>query len=584
MTEKIRSVSIIRSRENEELFRNRADRITELFAARIETRSSISFEAETPDLVLEIRADASVEGQGYRISGEGNRITVSASTSEGLLAGLGKFLHTTVYCKDGICPSGWRGTSVPTSLLRGIQLDTHFCNYYHMAPAEELKEYVYDLAFQGVNVLDIVFPLIDLLGWEDPEIGHITGQIRAIYEAASETGLSVGLEIVPNQDFVNQRKEFAASPNVEVIRKRGNNGHNMCPNKPGALRYITDTYSRVVKHLHNNGIVLDYLCFWPYDEGGCGCELCRPWGANGFLKAGKAILDEVRKDFPQMKAILSTWLFDAQQDEGEWSGIAERFSEKENCWPEYILADNHTDFPQYPLTHPIPGNLPLINYPEISMWALYPWGGYGANPLPKRFERLWKQVKHIAKGGIAYSEGIFDDVNKMVVSQFYWNADTTADNSLHEYVNYWVGADVCEDVCEAINIIEDNHVKTAVGIGKVVARDCNTHATTPEIHAAALHAWELMRKADAKLPKWAAEGWRWRILYLRAMFDELRFRRALEQMDHLAENATWTEVLRGSEEAREGMRELVRIYHSNMDYDDTIHPMYHHVRPALDEI
>lgn len=578
----IKSLMIKRNKSSELPFNGRTDRIIELFFERIKKRSSVSFCESEPDLELEILADESVPGQGFSISGDNRKMKILASSTEGLLGGLGHFLYTTKYYEDGICPTSFRGTSVPTSSLRGIQLDTHFCNYYHMAPARELMEYVFDLAFQGVNCLDVVFPLIDLLGWDDPEIDHITAQIKAICDAAEDIGISVGLEIVPNQDFVVPRSEFKASPNVEGVRKRGNNGNNMCPNKPGALKYIVDTYSHVVHFLHESGIDLDYICFWPYDEGGCGCEKCRPWGANGFLKAAKAIIDEVHKDFPAMKVILSTWLFDTPDDEGEWSGLAEKL--ENNGWVDYILADSHTDFPKYPLNHAIPGNLPLINYPEISMWALYPWGGYGANPLPKRFERLWRQVSHIAKGGIAYSEGIFDDINKMIVSRFYWNNETTAENSLREYVNYWAGPDVCDIVCEAINIIEDNHVKTAVGEGKVVAKDCNTHATTPEIYEDAMHAWELMQKANSMLPKWAADSWRWRILYLRAMFDELRFRRALEQMDHLAANATWTEVLHGSDEAKEGMRELIKIYHSNMDYDDSIHPMYHHVRPALDEL
>lgn len=64
----------------------------------------------------------------------------------------------------------------------------------------------------------------------------------------------------------------------------------------------------------------------------------------------------------------------------------------------------------------------------------------------------------------------------------------------------------------------------------------------------------------------------------------LRFRRALEQRASLTEQTSWIDVLRGSAEAKAAIEELVRIYHSNMDYDDTIHPMYRCVRPALKEI
>ena len=72
------------------------------------------------------------------------------------------------------------------------------------------------------------------------------------------------------------------------------------------------------------------------------------------------------------------------------------------------------------------GGLPLLNFPEISMWGNWPWGGVGANPLPARFQRLWDQVQHAVQGGFPYSEGIYEDMNKAVVAQFYWDAGRSA--------------------------------------------------------------------------------------------------------------------------------------------------------------
>jgi hypothetical protein len=43
-----------------------------------------------------------------------------------------------------------------------------------------------------------------------------------------------------------------------------------------------------------------------------------------------------------------------------------------------ILADGHNNyFPKYLLDHGVPGNLPLLNFPEISMFGRSPWGGVG---------------------------------------------------------------------------------------------------------------------------------------------------------------------------------------------------------------
>ncbi|MCK5347172.1 MAG: hypothetical protein KAR20_27375, partial [Candidatus Heimdallarchaeota archaeon] len=63
---------------------------------------------------------------------------------------------------------------------------------------------------------------------------------------------------------------------------------------------------------------------------------------------------------------------------------------QENSWVDYIMADGHDNyFPKYLLEQGVPGNLPLLNFPEISMFGMSPWGGYGTNPAPRHFQMLW---------------------------------------------------------------------------------------------------------------------------------------------------------------------------------------------------
>ena len=42
--------------------------------------------------------------------------------------------------------------------------------------------------------------------------------------------------------------------------------------------------------------------------------------------------------------------------------------------------------------------------------------------------------------------------------------------------------------------------------------------------------------------------------------------------------------MKGSAEARAAMEELVNIFHSNLDADDELHPMFQLLRPAIKEI
>jgi hypothetical protein len=266
----------------------------------------------------------------------------------------------------------------------------------------------------------------------------------------------------------------------------------------------------------------------------------------------EAIAGVFRRHSPNGKVILSTWLFDFQRDEGEWRGLAEAFAEPPG-WVDYILADSHADFPAYLLAHPVPGGLPLLNFPEISMWGMYPWGGYGANPLPARFQRLWDRASHMLSGGFPYSEGIFEDINKAIISQFYWNSQTKATDAVREYVAYEYSRDLVEDVARAIEIIEGNHVRFPargenagfrLKKGNNGERHCGFVMEGQD--AGAEECNEILESVKKKLSCYVRTSWRWRILLLRARIDcELRRTGGL-----------------ATPRCEEAFRELADIYHA----------------------
>lgn len=559
------------------------ERGVQIFGERIARRCGAALTRREGNFTLTLSVDPTIGKQGFRITSSENAATIEGSCKLGVVYGLGKFIHTSGFTADGFHPSRWQGTSVPTSPFRTIQMDTHFCNFYHMAPKHELEEYVEDLVLWGINHFEVVFPLIDLKDWNDPEVDRITGQIKIIHDVANRMGVKFGMEIVPNQDFVVQNDAVKAE--LCEARPGGKNGHNICPNAPGAIEYIlSTTYGEIFRHLKRNGVKLDFVCFWPYDEGGCGCEKCKPWGANGYIKACKAVLEDLKKESPDVEVILSTWMFDTyrtvvEETVGateEWEAFA-KVMENDHDWVDYLLADAHGDFPKYPLEHGAPGGLPMINYPEISMYKLHPWGVYGANPLPEHFENLWLQVKDHVQGGMAYSEGIFNDMDKVIVSQFYWDRDTTADATLREYISYEYSPAAYDEVREAIRLIEKNHETASYGVGGKIAK---VGADMDD----ARKARQILREVDGKLDMWARKAWRWRILLIRGELDVLRFECTLAKKDSLTLQTNWTQVMKGCEAAKPFFTELTQIYHSNLDYDPKTHPHYHYVRPMVMDI
>ncbi|RAV16691.1 hypothetical protein [Paenibacillus contaminans] len=542
-----------------------AERLRAIVKRRIEERSGARLldRGQEGELTIACSIQTGVGSEGFRIDGgPGNEIRIIGNDIRGLLYGAGKFLHSSLYTQDGLVPSTWRGSSQPRGSVRGMYLASHFFNWYQVAPEAEIREYLEDLALWGVNTIALVFPIVNLYGWEDAETDNVFVQLHKAYRTAKELGLDIGLTVAPNQDFKLPRAAFAALPNPDPLGRRGNHGNNICPSIPGAQEYILENMREAFHRLKE--VELDYLCVWPYDEGGCACQACSPWGANGYVRISRAVIETAGSVFPKLKVILSTWMFDTPY-EGEWEGLAEVLREQ-NGWADYILADAHEDFPAYPLEQEVPGGLPLLNFPEISMWGLFPWGGYGATPLPKRFEALWNQVKHKVTGGIPYSEGIYEDINKVVISMFYWDADYTAEEILEQYIAYEFSHEVVSDVMKLIRFIENNQVTVAYG-GWAAVEDAE-------------EAYRLANRVDALLPQRAKSSWRWRILYIRALLDKIRYAAVPEGKWPWPQQQNWGPLLKGNLQAEEAMKELIQIYHCMIE-DDGTYVQHSWVRPPV---
>ncbi|UCH33212.1 MAG: hypothetical protein JSV65_11580 [Armatimonadota bacterium] len=520
-------------------------RVADIIRSRIEERCPARVADGRAALTLTLALDGEVAAEGFRIEDDGAGLRIVGGDGLGLFAGAGKFLRSSCYTASGFQPSAWRGVSRPQCRVRGMYLACHFHNWYQAAPAREVQRYVEDLALWGINAVGSTFPFINLNGWEDPEAERSLQQVRRLLRAAESLGLRTCL-FVGNALFNNTPSALRATPVNDPLGRRGNSGAPVCPHDRAANAMLRDCYQRLFERLSD--LHIDYLCVWPYDEGGCGCTRCAPWGANGFLKVARELAAVARTYSPAIEVILSTWMFDTPQ-EGEWEGLARALAASDHGI-SYLMADSHEDFPRYPLEAGVPGDLPLLNFPEISMWGLYPWGGFGATPLPARHERIWRQAGDHLAGGFAYSEGIYEDINKAVISQLYWDRQTTAASALREYIAYEYAPEMIALVRRMIALIESSHTRAARG-----------EQARPE---AVREALAVAHQVNAQLPAWARGGWRWRILFVRAVLDSERY--VSGRLDTPAGDAA--------------LRELIGIFHARLT-DDGTDPYHCRVRPPL---
>lgn len=494
---------------------------------------------------ISLRIDSDLCGEeSYQIVFEDSMWKITGSDILGLYFGIGKFLHTAKWNDEMFYPNPPQGVISPDCSYRVMYFSVHAYNWYHMAPTEDLEKYLEELLLWGYNGIHLCVPIFNLHSFDEPLFYDAIEKTRSIYKLAKKFGMKRSFGIVPNQGLLSAPHEFDAEP---VSKPRPNNGRSLCPSKPGVVEYLKDCWFKMFEPYKD--IEMDYFMPWPYDEGGCTCDKCSPWGAKAYLDLCILAYEEAKKLFPNAKFVVSTWLYDQPDDQGEYAGLYERLK-GDMAWVDYIMVDNHADFPRYPLEHDV--IKPIINFPEISMWRLYPWGGYGANPLPEHFQEIWDSSKRVLNGGQPYSEGLYEDISKIQFIGYYWDKNRHWRDILAEYINYEYQGDVQDEVLEMMALIERNHVLAADNL-------------VPDYEASD-RAAELAVSVDQRLNERAKTSWRWRILYIRAIIDKKRYDDFKANCEGTPEEVYdlrhfGASYLANDEEAQKLIRELRKIYY-----------------------
>lgn len=494
--------------------------VARVFARQVEQRCDARVVTDGDVLfILELATERGLAPESFRISDRAGGVRVTAGDERGLLYGVGKFLRTSRFDRGGFTPGDWRGTSAPEKPLRGIYLATHYHNFYHDAPVDEVLRYVEDLGLWGYNTVAVWYDMHHFRGFDDPAAVVFRARLRAILRRARDLGLDVALTTVANEGYGNNPPALRA----DASGMRGAKYEtDVCTSKPAGREYVLGNFRQWFLSMAD--LKPRYVWVWPYDSGGCGCATCRPWGTRGFLEQAEPLAKLARECLPGVKIILSTWYMTPD----EWRGLQRRFSTPPG-WVDLLLAEDFLGAGRdLPLTAGVPGNLPLVGFPEVSMLGIQPWGGFGVVSLPREFQARWRQRAGLLAGGFPYSEGIFEDPSKVLSAGWYWTTGREGDDILREYIAFEYSPDVVDDLLGVFQVFEQNHARNTVG-------------------ASALTAFDTIRRVEAKLTTQARSAWRWRLVYLRGQIDA-EFHRSGGKLEGLR--------------LRVAFEELTRIYHA----------------------
>lgn len=480
-----------------------------------------------------LRMEEGIGKEGYAIAHDGEEWRITGNDPLGLFYGVGRFLHEGSFARGDFIPSAYTGASLPCKPIRGIYMANPQWNIYGYAPAERIYEYIEDVLLWGCNSIMVASPgsgtVEGYRSGEQYKPDHLANNAKraaGMIACANSLGMTTAFLSVANL-------VWRAPDDILADWKGGKNGYSRnlaahchmetCPSTEKGMAYVLEGQKAAFRYLQNDPP--DYICLWPYDAGGCTCAACAPWGGNGYLRICKELCKFLRKDFPASAIILSTWFFDTFTT-GEYA-ILERELARDPGWVDMVMAhfSPETGIPEVYQDGKKPGGLPVVDFPEISMYGMVPYGGFGANPIPARIERVYRAGRAIFDGGYPYSEGVFDDINKTVYLALCWGYKDSR-TVVEQYCRYEFGAAFSEALTRAVFLMEDGIVRV-----RYDEDGRNQEYPMPSIGWTGEQRFILSRPdgvddmyaiitdTNGRLPEHIRQGWRWQIMYLRAVID-----------------------------------------------------------------
>jgi hypothetical protein len=190
--------------------------------------------------------------------------------------------------------------------------------------------------------------------------------------------------------------------------------------------------------------------------------------------------------------------------------------------PRYRLRD-------YPdISHTVRSQFPVPNWDPAFALTL---GREPVNPRPVFYARLHDREAPSTDGFITYSDGVTDDVNKVVLTRKAWDPAEDPRTILTGYTRTFFGAAVADRAADGLLALERNWVGPLAANAGV---------------AATLSLWQQLERDAPEL----AGNWRWQMALLRAYYDAYtRERLAFETRLEADANAALAEAPRVGSEA-----------------------------------
>ncbi len=344
--------------------------------------------------------------------------------------------------KNGVEAVRAAGNAAPAVrfAVRELYAPGHFGNSYEVMGPREMRRYLAEAKHWGFNRYGDWFDMEDCSDpFADKSLVRLGDAMwerkKENFRSAQRLGFTCDLLITPNHVYVDQcRPELLATKGKRIF------GQLICPSNPKARAIILKNYQHLFADLAAAGVRLKAISSCPYDFGGCACPKCQPWILT-FAKLMREIHALAERYHPGVESHMIGWWWTAE----EHRLLADWADREAPGWIKSIylhIPYNATHVADVPLPKGCRrGAFVHIGYSDASGKSRDIYGHLGPVVAPGRLPRT---IQGLANSGVtavmAYSEGVFDDVNKALLAGLASGQFNSAHEVLRAYAERYFAA------------------------------------------------------------------------------------------------------------------------------------------------
>jgi hypothetical protein len=320
------------------------------------------------------------------------------------------------------------------------------------------EEQVADLALWGYNLL---------------RCGGNPAQVAV----ARRYGLRIGVSVPPNRIAEEAVTEEMLGTHFQRAL--------VCPSNAAARGRIMSEREALFRECPH----LDVLYLPSGDHAGCHCPRCRPW-VRTYLTLAEEIADVLRRYHPGA----DVWLSNQQLSIAENRLLLDYLRDVQPAWlqalhygpsgdeasPYLRPGEVNWEWQTYRgfgtvnrfLAHlraALPAQYALVLYPDLTHYLQSQYGVETVDPAVVRlhgrdayfvraegYRRVFERVGPLIAGSSAYTEGIYDDVQKALWAQWLWNPDLSTADAVDTYCRWSFGPGAAPALSQVLLALEQH--------------------------------------------------------------------------------------------------------------------------------